>query len=797
VVWGILNQKANAMKPFLTAVFFILTLGHSFGQHVAVSGRVLDARGGAVPFATVVLLATPDSAVTEAGRADEQGAYQLWAKRGGTYRVLATAVGFAKGKSVVFTVEAGPVRVPDLVLEAAAQALGEVQVVGRKPLLEMQAGKLVVNVAGSLTAGATALEALEKVPGLVVMSNRISLAGREGVIIQIDGRTTQYTDVVSVLKDFPSSSIERIEVLTQPDASHDAAGSAGIINIILSKNADLGTNGTLTLGAGYGRFGKGNGTLDLNHRTKQLSLFGNYSYAHRKTYEQLNTTRQAAEAGGSYQQASYQPRVADVQTLRLGADYNLTRRQTVGLLLNGYANRTQVNGQNQTAASSGTSVQTTNATRRLTDSYAANLNYKLLLDTLGQELTADADYSWYRSDSYGRLVNEVAAGSQGRTEQLQNDQLADIGLHSGKVDYRRPVRAGLKVALGAKASQATIASVVALRGGTAARTDDFGYAESIRAGYAQAEGQLAGFSWQGGVRGEWTSTRAVSRADGRTVAREYGQLFPSLSVDRPVYKAVGLSAAYSRRIDRPSYQDLNPSIVYLDPYTSQRGNPFLRPQFTHDYKLAFTYTKQPFLLLGYSRTQGAISLVTATEDSAVYSTTANLDHLARYSATLNFPLNLGKRMTGYAGVNVFHNQYLSQYLGSTYRNGRTAATLYAQANVKLPRGLSLEVSGYYQTAGVNGLINFRGFGALNLGVQKSLLNERATFRLSLNDALFSARQRGTVRYQDLDVRFLSYGESRQLRASFSFKLGNAQMKAARKRTTGLDEERGRVKSEKE
>ena len=148
-------------------------------------------------------------------------------------------------------------------------------------------------------------------------------------------------------------------------------------------------------------------------------------------------------------------------------------------------------------------------------------------------------------------------------------------------------------------------------------------------------------------------------------------------------------------------------------------------------------------------------------------------------------------------MNVFYNQYLSQYLGSTYRNGRTAATFYGQANVKLPQGLSFEASGYYQTAGVNGLINFNGFGALNLGLQKSLLHERATLRLGLNDVFFSAKQQGTVRYQNLDVGFQSYGESRQVRLSFSYKLGNLQLAAARKRGTSLDEERGRVKTDKE
>ncbi|WP_167855118.1 outer membrane beta-barrel family protein [Hymenobacter wooponensis] len=785
------------MKAYFTLLFLLVALGTSFAQQASVSGQVIDAQRRPVPFASIALLTATDSVVAQAAQADDQGAYAMKGLRAGAYRVAVTALGFGKGRSEIFTVGNTPLRVPNIVLGSAAQELKGVEVVGRKQLLEMQAGMMIVNVEGSLTAGSTALEALQKVPGLVVMSNRISLAGREGVIIQIDGRTTQYTDVVGVLKDFPSSSIERIEVLTQPDANHDAAGNAGIINIILKKNADLGTNGTITAAAGYGRFGKGSGTLDLNHRTKQLNLFGNYSSTYRKTYEQLNTERRAAEAEGSYRQSSYQPRTANVQALRAGVDYSLSRRQTVGLLLNLYTNRTQVNGQNQTVADNGTGVQTTNTTRRATDSYAANVNYKLLLDTLGQELTADVDYSRYESDSYGRLVNEVTAERQNRQERLQNDQLTGIGLHSVKLDYRWPVREGLKVSAGMKASQATIASTVQLSGGNQERYDDFRYTESIRAGYAQAEGRHLGFGWQGGLRGEWTNTLAVSQADGRRVARQYGQLFPSLSIDRVVYKTVALNLSYSRRIDRPSYQDLNPSILYLDPYTSQRGNPFLKPQFTNNYKLALTYNKQPFFLLGYSRTRDAISLVTATQDSAVYSTSANLDHLERYSATLNFPLNLGKLMTGYAGVNVFYNQYLSQYLGSTYRNGRTAATFYAQSNVKLPQGVTFEASGYYQTAGVNGLINFKAFGALNLGLQKTLLHERATLRLSLNDALFSNKQRGTVRYQELDVNFLSYGESRQLRASFSYKLGNQQLKAARKRSTGLEEERGRVKSDKE
>ncbi|PJJ54688.1 TonB-dependent receptor domain-containing protein [Hymenobacter chitinivorans] len=788
------------MKALLTLLLFLLTVVGSFAQQrFTVSGRLVDAQRQPVAFAAVALLAA-DSSMVASTQSSATGVYQLTGVPAGTYRVQAAALGFGKSRSAWITVGQN-LTVPDLTLTTTTHALAEVQVVGRKPLLEMQAGKMIVNVAGSLTAGATALEALQKVPGLVVMNDRLSLAGREGLIIMIDGRTTQYTDVVSVLRDFPSSNIERIEVSTQPDASKDAAGSAGIINIILKKNTSVGTNGTLTLGAGYGRFGKGNAGLDLTHQNTKLSLYGNYSYARRKTYEQLNTERQAPEAEARYEQQSYQPRLANVHTFRTGADYSLSKRQTLGVLLNGYTNRTTVNAESGTVAGSGAQVVSMNDTRRQTDSYAANLNYRLQVDTLGRELTADANYSRYRNDLGSDIANSIRdeRGNQAR-QQLRNDQNTAIELQNVRLDYVWPLLRGTKLGLGVKTSRADIESDLQLTAGqqsSLGRADSFRYSEQIHAGYGQLDGSGKSWSWQAGLRAEQTRTSATSLADNHTVARNYTQLFPSLSVDRSLTKAVALNAAYSRRIDRPSYQDLNPSIVYLDPYTSQRGNSFLKPQFTNSYKLGLLYNKQPFLLVGYSRTHDAISLVTATEDSAIYSTTANLDRLDRYSATLNLPLNLGKLLTGYAGVNVFYNQYLSQYLGSTYRTGRTAATFYGQANVKLPAHLSFEASGYFQTSGLNGLIRFRSFGALNLGVQKTLLQERATLRLAMNDVLFTAKQRGTIRYQALDVDFLSYGESRQVRLSFSYKLGNQQLKALRKRTTGLEEEKGRVKSEKE
>ena len=776
-----------------------------------IAGQLRDEQQQPLPFATVLLQPLPDTTAVRATQAGADGRYLLAGAQPGRYRLVAVQLGYQRQYSAPF--ELTPARpsyqVPPMQLRPAAQQLTNVQVVGQKPLIEMQGGKLVVNVAASPSAaGGTALEALQKVPGLLVMGNRLSLAGREGLTILLDGRTTHYTDVVSLLKDLPSSNIERIEVMSQPGAAYDAAGSAGVINIILKKNADQGTNGTLGLTGGYGRFGKGGATLDGNHRAGGLNVFGSYGYTYRHTYEQLDTDRRVAEASQlrTYQQQSYQPRTAHVNTARLGADYALSPHQTLGVLFSGYTTRTAVQAENEIAVNEGLQgrTDTHSASYRPTTSYAANLNYKLALTPQGRALTLDADYSRYTTANDTRLTNRLQTDQATTTQQLGFDQQTGIRLVSAKADYTHPLGTTGQLALGVKGSAADIDSRLdfsELRQNSwlpdASRSDHFQYQERIGAAYVSLDQRVAGVQLQAGLRAEQTHSVASSVALDKTVARDYFQLFPSLSLDKPLTKVLGATLGYSRRLDRPSYQDLNPSIVYLDPYSQQRGNPFLQPQFTNSYQAGLTYQKQPVLLLAYTRTTNAISLATAQQDSVLYQTTTNLGLLNNYSATLNFPVSLGKHVSGYGGTILYYNQYRSEYLGGQYDNGKLSATFYLQTKVRLPKGIGLEVSGFLQTAGVNGLLNYRPFGALNLGLQKSFWHEQAQLRLAVSDAFFTSKQRGTVQYQGLDVRFFNQTESQQVRLSFTYKFGNQALREARKRATGLDEERGRVKIDKE
>ncbi|GAB2963113.1 outer membrane beta-barrel family protein [Hymenobacter coalescens] len=799
------------MKTLLTLSLAAAPLFLSQAQTAgSVTGRLLDERQQPLPFATVLLQATADTSRVRVELSKADGSYGFQGVAAGEYRLVVSMLGYQAHRSAPFGVADGAVQLPLVRLAPVARQLKGVEVVGQKPVLEMHNGKMIMNVASSpAAAGASAIEVLQQVPGVAVLNNRISLAGREGVVILLDGRTTHYTDVVSVLKDFPSSNIERIEVVTQPGAAYDAAGSAGIINIVLKKNADMGTNGSTTLTAGYGRFAKGGAAVDVNHRTRAANVFGSYGYNYRKTYEQLNTDRVVDENGQrvSYAQQSYQPRASHVNTARVGADFTLSPRQTLGVLLNGYTTRTDVNAENRidvTQAGELARTTTRNNSRRRTDSYAGNLNYKLALDSLGRELVLDADYSRYSSGNDSRLTNALEASDGPALELLRFEQQTDIRLRSFKADYHHPLGAKTKLDAGAKISDVDIDSRLDFARlaqnawlPVPGRSDHFRYEERISAAYVSLDKAVAGLQVQAGLRAEHTHSVARSLALDSTVRRSYLQLFPSLSVEKPLTQKLGVNLSYGRRIDRPSYQDLNPSVVYLDPYTQQYGNPFLRPQFTNAYKAAVTYQKQPVLQLAYNRTNNAISLVTAQRGDVLYSTTTNLGHLDNYSATLNFPLSLGKRVSGFGGTNVFYNQYRSQYLGGEYRRGKLSTMVYLQSKVRLPQGVLLELSGYYHSAGLNGLIAFRPFGSATVGLQKSFWKDQAQLRLSASDVLFTNKQRGTVRYQDMNIRFFTQSETQQVRASFSYKFGNQRLQAARKRATGLDEERGRVKSDKE
>ena len=275
-----------------------------FAQSADISGQIITDEGAAAEFANVLLLVTAESSVVKLELSDEKGSYKFQDVDAGDYIVRVQGIGFDDYFSTPFSMDGTNKVLPVIEVVAMAMVLDEVEVVARKPFLEQKAGRLVVNVDQSITGqGGSVTDLLKKVPGLVVVNDRVSMAGRNGVTILIDGRPTRYMDIQSLLNEMPADNIAKIEVISQPGAEYDAEGTGGVINIVLKKNALYGTNGNVTTGIGYGELPKYRIGTNLNHRNGPWNLTFATGYNNRTWVERLELDRAVGDL--SYVQEIY------------------------------------------------------------------------------------------------------------------------------------------------------------------------------------------------------------------------------------------------------------------------------------------------------------------------------------------------------------------------------------------------------------------------------------------------------------------------------------------------------------
>ncbi len=790
-----------------------------------VSGDVRSEAGKPVQFATLMLVKAADSSLVKGAISDVDGRYVLEAAASGTYRVAASLVGYKKVFSPVFSLNASHPdhRLASLVLSEDAKQLGEVKVTGRKPFIEQQPDKLVLNVENSIVAsGGTALEVLEKAPGVVVdqQNDRLSLKGREGVLVMIDGKPTYLSaaEVMNLLRSTPSNSVETIEIISNPSARYDAAGTSGIINIRLkrSSRASDGTNGSLTLGAGYGRFPKYNGGLTLNSRRGAWNLYGNYNYDHREGYGGIDLERRFNDNGvrSIVEQTGYRPNRSDGHTFRAGIDFTPGKRNTFGLLLNGLLvdSRARINNDNRvlTADRVLLSSQTMiNATRRSSERLAANLNYRHTFDSTrrggqGRELLVDLDGSKVTIDPTDNLITRSfhASGAESRPPLVQRSlSPSEVTIRAGKLDYVHPLGKKARLEAGWKTSYVTSDNDVRFETRTegawqsdSSRTNHFVYEETIHAAYLNGRQEWKRWTLQAGLRMEQTRSTGNSITLSKIVERSYTNLFPSVFLTQKLSDKHQLQYSFSRRIDRPNYQHLNPFVYVMDPYAYFQGNPYLKPQYTNAFQVGYTYKGETTLSFGFNRTTDVITDVTEQNDRTRVTkvTLLNLDVLTNLNLNLSFPVTVARWWTTRQSVNLFRNAYDADYLGKRLTNSGYSANLMSNHSFTLPKGFSAEVVGQYNSPFVYGLNKMRGFGQVSLGVQKSLWEKKATLRLNVSDLFYTNQNRGRIAYQNMDIRFRSFYESRVVRLNFSYNFGNRNVKAARNRRTSLEDEQNRV-----
>jgi hypothetical protein len=810
------------MRKLLTLLTVaVLTTTASFAQKI--SGVVKDQQGKGLEKTTVSLLKAKDSSVVKLTVSDSQGGFQFPADQG-KYLVSVSYVGYQPAYSKVFDVAAADVTIDALTLIKTDGTLQGVTVVSKKPLVEVRADKTIMNVEGTINAvGQDALELLRKSPGVMVdKDDNLSLAGKNGVQVFIDGKPSPLAgaDLAAYLKTLQSSQIEAVELITNPSAKYEAAGNAGIINIKLKKNKTFGTNGSVNAGYAIGTYGKYNGGLALNHRNSKVNLFGNYNY--NRSLNVSNFKLYRAQGDSIFDQVNRMKNYNDNgHNFKAGMDYFLNAKSTIGAIVNGNL----ADGKNETDGPMNILYRPTNQVVRLLeagndndvkrDNLNFNVNYRYAV-TGGSELNVDADYGFYKNRSTQFQPNhyfDIVNGQKVPTYSNVYRMIAptDIDIYSLKVDYEQNFKKG-RLGLGGKIGYVNtdndfqrydvINNTDVL---DRDRSNKFTYKENVNAVYANYNRAFKGFMIQAGLRVENTDSKGRStglqRQNGNyvpydsSVNRNYTDFFPSAAITFNKNPMSQFGLTYSRRIDRPVYQDLNPFEFKLNDYTYMKGNTQLRPQYTNSFGITHTYKYRLNTALNYSHVKDIFTQLPDTiNKSEAFLIKRNLATQDIISLNISYPFQY-KWYSVFANLNSYYSHYKANFGGGD-RNVNLdvfAFSFYMQNGFKLSKTLSAELTGFYNSPTIwQGTFKSKAIYGIDGGFTKTILKGNGTLRAVVTDMFKIMKFSGESNFTGVTNIASGRWESRQFKLNFSYRFGSNQVKAARQRKTGLDEENKRA-----
>lgn len=799
------------MRTFFTLVATILT---AFGATAQISGSVKDIEGKPLTGVTVSLL--KDTTVVKLAATKENGIYRFEHISDGTYKVKASHIAYAPAVSGPVQLKGSEVTIPDLTISKATGNLQNVTVTARKPIVEVKADKTILNVEGTINAtGSDALELLRKAPGVMVdKDDNLSVSGKNGVQVFIDGRPSPLSgqDLANYLKTLQAAQIEAIEIITNPSARYEAAGNAGIINIRLVKNKAFGTNGSVTAGYNIGVYPKYNGGVSLNHRNRNINIYGNYNYNNMRMESTQQIDRSVLDT--LFNNRTYALMQNKGHNVKAGADYTINKQSSIGAIVTGNFADMRFDNNSRTPITSLLDkkvdrilvANNTSATSRDNMTYNLNYNYN---GKKGRTLVLNADHGTYaiRSNQYQPNSYYDAAGTTLLTE-VNYRMIAptDITITSGKVDYEQELGKG-KISVGGKTSFVITDNDFRRYNVHASldqidldRSNRFEYTENINAVYASYNRQLKGVMIQGGLRVENTNAEGTSTSmkDRSTSGfdRSYVDFFPSAAVTFNKNPMKVWNITYSRRIDRPFYQDLNPFELKLDEYTFMKGNIDLRPQYTNSIGITHTYKYKLNASLNYSHVQDIFTqLIDTTERSKSFISKRNLATQDVISLNVSYPF-MYKTFTSFVNLNTNYSMYKADFGEGREVDIQAAAfSLYSQNSYRFgkTKTWTAELTGFYNAPTVHmGTFKAKSMWAIDAGIQKQLMKGKATLKASVSDIFRTLRFKGENEFAGQKSNFTSQWESRQFRLNFTYRFGNSQVKAAKQRSTAADEEAKRV-----
>ncbi len=799
----------------ILSLIFSSNLSAQTNAGVLIKGRILNESGDPLAYASVFLRKTGDTLPSKVTQTNNKGAFEIFtSNKRGDFVITVKMIGYKPAVSSPFIITgSSTINIPDISMQLLQQSLKDVKVAGTKPLIEQSGQKLIVNVENSvLAAGGNALDVLGRSPGVDAdKDGNITLNGKPGVTVMINDKPTYLSpaQLATLLRSTTANSIQSIEILTNPSAKYEAAGTGGIINIKLKKNVQEGTHVTVIAGAGYGHSLKNNESITITQKVKKFNWLGSFNHFDDKFRDDLDIFRTLVDNTGTTTHLSQYSVTNDAihtNSYRLEGSYDLSKKNTLGMQVSGYFNTEEQPATITTyIGSSGDikadSFQNTYSTVNLSyKNFSANVNDVFHFDSAGQSLALDMDYRTYSNNSAGQFNTYFFQpnGSMAEGPYFLRDQTpSTINIFAVKADYIKPLSKTLTLEAGAKHSDVSTDNILndqVLENGVYVNdsllSNHFIHKEKIDAAYTNFSWTFPHGSLQAGVRSEYTTTFSNLVGHNNEVSGHYLDFFPSVSYSHISKNKNQLGFSYSRRIDRPSYADLNPFIFYLDQYAYQKGNPFLKPQYSNNFEAHYSL-KRIFFTAAYTYINNFISTIVLTDFStkASFQTNLNLTNQSSMRFAIIAPYTATKWWRGNVSVNGIYFHYRADsLLGANFTTGKFSYLLRTTQTFSVSSANKIEFFGSYTSPIAANIFVLRPVYYFDCGYSHSFT--KGSIKLSLNDIFNTRQNMASSTYQSI-YNYTSKHESRIIRLTFTYNLGNTKINVAH-HNGGATEESNRV-----
>jgi Outer membrane protein beta-barrel family/CarboxypepD_reg-like domain len=792
-------------------LWFDITL---FAQNLGIghiTGSVIDSlTKGEMPLASIII--HQDGKQITGLQTNKNGRFTTKKISYGVYDIDIQYVGYHTN-TIKIVLNTSEIILTPIKMSMTQLNLSEVKVVGKKPFIEQSIDRMTLNVSESITgAGGFATDLLKRVPGMSV-SNEGSLTfrGRKTTQVMIDGKLINLSseDIGKLLESMPTGSIDKIEIITNPSAKYDAEGrGAGIVNIKTIKGKSWGTNGNFNASIGMGEQYRYNTGLDLNYRGEKINLFGSYNRVDNQQYFIVNT--KSIRNKTLFDESNLLNIHRFNNTLRLGIDYQLNKKITLGLLITGFSNQAPaernavinfINSPKNTVDSTLTSqmsrdLQWNNGT--------INLNFFKAIDSTGKTLKIDLDYlnnynktveSFTIKRSYPNINNSFF-------NYFRNNMPLKVEMVSANLDYLNPIREGHELSIGIKTR------ITWLNNDTRfeipkndtwqvdiGRTNLFEFKENVNAAYINYKTKIKDINLVIGLRGEHTRIEGNSITRNEIFTQNYFQLFPNITLQKKYGKDHEVKISYQKSIGRPSYDQFNPFLNYSDTYNLGQGNPTLKPAIYQNIDATYSYQDALFIGFGVNVNEGGIGKVPRQIGQVLAYVYENFVFGEDYYFNVDYIKSPLKWWQTNNSVGIYYQHVKGNYENAPYQFQTPFYAFYSINNFTLGKGYNAEFSGYYKSDGIYGIYAAKGFTYFDAGLSKNILEGKGSLKLSLSDIFNGLKSGWDVQLANVDISARRKDETRFVKLNFTYRFGNTNVKRSRNRQTGLSDESKRLGSQ--